>query len=88
MKRWGFHGGRDTHGSMFHRAPGSIGASADPSRVYKGTKLPGQHGNARITMRNLTVVDVKPEENLVLVQGNVPGAKNGVVFIKKQKNAE
>ncbi len=87
VKRWGFRGGRNTHGSMFHRAPGSIGASADPSRVYKGTRLPGHYGNARVTLRNLTIVELKPDQNLLLVEGNVPGSKNGVVLIKKNKQA-
>jgi large subunit ribosomal protein L3 len=82
IKRHGFHGGRGTHGSMFHRAPGSIGASANPSRVFKGTKLPGQMGNKRHTVQNLIVVGVKPEQNIILVRGAVPGAKNGFVVIK------
>jgi large subunit ribosomal protein L3 len=88
IKRWGFHGGRSTHGSMFHRVPGSIGASATPARVFKGTKLPGHYGNARATVRNLTIVDLKPDENLILVQGNVPGGKNGLVLIKKNNYAK
>jgi large subunit ribosomal protein L3 len=82
IKRHGFHGGRATHGSMFHRAPGSIGASADPSRVFKGTRLPGQMGNKRHTVQNLIVVGVKPDKNIILVRGAVPGAKNGFVIIK------
>ncbi|MBN2256002.1 MAG: 50S ribosomal protein L3 [Deltaproteobacteria bacterium] len=82
IKRHGFHGGRATHGSMFHRAPGSIGASADPSRVFKGTRLPGQMGNKRHTVQNLIVVGVKPDQNIILVRGAVPGAKNGFVIIK------
>lgn len=85
MKRWGFHGGRATHGSMFHRSPGSIGASAYPSRVFKGTKLPGHYGNKRVTVHNVKIVDIKPEENLLLVKGGVPGGKQGVVVIKKSK---
>jgi large subunit ribosomal protein L3 len=83
VKRWGFRGGRATHGSMFHRAPGSIGASADPSRVWKGTKLPGHCGDDQVTVRNLEVVDVKPEENLLLVKGSIPGGTRGVVVVKK-----
>ncbi len=82
MKRHGFSGGRATHGSMFHRAPGSIGASADPSRVFKGTKLPGQMGNVRQTVQNIKVVAVRPERNLLLLKGAVPGARNGFVIIK------
>ena len=83
IKRHGFHGGRATHGSMFHRAPGSIGASADPSRVFKGTKLPGHMGSARMTVQNLLVWAVRPEMNVILVRGAVPGCKNGYVLIKQ-----
>ena len=82
IKRHGFHGGRATHGSMFHRAPGSIGASATPARVFKGTKLPGQMGNKRHTVQNLVVVGVKPDKNVILVKGAIPGAKNGMLVIK------
>ena len=83
VKRWGFHGGKATHGSMFHRAPGSIGASAFPSRVVKGRKLPGHMGNARITVRNLTVIQADKENNLLVLKGSVPGAPGGYVLIKK-----
>lgn len=83
MKRHGFRGGRATHGSMFHRAPGSIGASAEPSRVFKGKKLPGQMGDARTTVQNLLVFSVRPERNLILVKGGVPGSRNGYVVIKQ-----
>jgi large subunit ribosomal protein L3 len=83
VKRHGFRGGRATHGSMFHRAPGSIGASADPSRVFKGTKLPGRMGNERKTVQNLLVWAVRPEMNVILVRGAVPGSKNGFVMIKQ-----
>lgn len=81
MKRHGFSGGRATHGSMFHRAPGSIGCSAWPSRVVKGKKLPGQMGNNLITQKNLKVIDIREDDNILLVQGTVPGAKNGLVKI-------
>lgn len=81
MKRHGFAGGRATHGSMFHRAPGSIGCSAWPSRVVKGKKLPGQMGNVLITQKNLKVIDIREDDNILLVQGAVPGAKNGLVKI-------
>ncbi|MBM9614639.1 50S ribosomal protein L3 [Desulfobulbus rhabdoformis] len=81
MKRHGFHGGRKTHGSNFHRAPGSIGCSAWPARVVKGKKLPGRMGNDTITQKNLKVVDIRTEDNVLLVRGTVPGAKNGVVNI-------
>ena len=83
VKRWGFWGGPGTHGAMFHRAPGSIGASADPSRVLKGKKLPGHYGNAQITVRNLEIVDIKTEQNLLLVKGSVPGGKRGILLVKK-----
>jgi len=83
VKRHGFGGGRATHGSMFHRAPGSIGASADPSRVFKGTRLPGRMGNERKTVQNLLVWAVRPEMNVILIRGAVPGSKNGFVMIKQ-----
>jgi len=85
MKRHGFGGGRATHGSMFHRAPGSIGASADPSRVFKGTKMGGHMGNVRKTVQNLQVWQVRSDRNLLLLKGAVPGSKNGFVLIKKAK---
>ena len=72
-----------THGSMSHRAPGSIGASAFPSRVVKGKKMPGQMGNARVTIKNLEVLDVRPEENLLVVKGAIPGPRQGLVLISK-----
>lgn len=81
IKRHGFHGGRATHGSMFHRAPGSIGASAYPSRVFKGKKMPGQMGTMRQTIQGLKVVGVSPQNNLIMIKGAVPGSKNGVVLI-------
>ena len=83
VKRHGFGGGRATHGSMFHRAPGSIGASADPSRVFKGTRLPGRMGSERKTVQNLLVWAVRPEMNVILIRGAVPGSKNGFVLIKQ-----
>jgi large subunit ribosomal protein L3 len=82
IKRHNFHRGPVTHGSHNVRAPGSIGASADPSRVFKGIRGPGQMGNKRVTQRGLEVVDVRPEENLLLVRGSVPGPANGVVEIR------
>ncbi len=83
IKRWNFSGGRASHGSMFHRAPGAIGASAYPSRVFKGKKMAGQMGNERVTTQNLQVVDIRPEENLLLIKGAVPGPKNGLVMVRK-----
>jgi large subunit ribosomal protein L3 len=85
VKRHGFRGGRATHGSMFHRAPGSIGASADPSRVFKGTKMGGQMGNVRKTIQNLQVWQVRADRNLILLKGSIPGSKNGFVLIKQAK---
>ncbi len=83
VKRHGFHRGPMSHGSMNHRAPGSIGASAFPSRVIKGKKLPGHMGNVRVTVKNLEVIDVRPEDNLLVVKGAVPGPSRGIVFITK-----
>jgi len=83
MKRHGFKGGRATHGSMFHRAPGSIGASADPSRVLKGRKLPGHMGDQSVTVQNLTVLGIRPEMNIILIKGAVPGTNNGIVLIRE-----
>jgi large subunit ribosomal protein L3 len=85
IKRHGFHGGKKTHGSHSHRIPGSIGCSAWPSRVVRGKKMPGQYGNARKTVRNLKIVDIRPEQNLMLIKGAVPGSGNGLVEIKKPK---
>jgi large subunit ribosomal protein L3 len=83
IKRWNFHRGPMGHGSMSHRAPGSIGASAYPSRVVKGKKLPGHMGDARVTMKNLEVVDVRPDENLLVIKGAIPGPRQGLVLIQK-----
>jgi len=81
MKRHGFAGGKASHGSGFQRAPGSIGCSAYPGRVIKGKKMPGRMGNDMKTLKNLTIVDIREEDNILLVQGAVPGAKNGLVSI-------
>ncbi len=81
MKRYGFAGGKASHGSGFHRAPGSIGCSAYPGRVIKGKKLPGQMGNNLITQKNLIIVDIRNKDNILLVDGAVPGAKNGLLSI-------
>ncbi len=83
IKRHGFSGGRATHGSMFHRAPGSIGRSAWPSRVFPGQGMPGQTGNKRVTVKNATIVKVDAERNLLFVKGGVPGARNSYVRIVK-----
>ena len=82
VKRHGFSRGPVTHGSHNVRAPGSIGASATPSRVFKGIRGPGQMGNKRVTQRGLEIVDVIPDQNLVLLRGSVPGAKGTVVEIR------
>jgi len=82
IKRHGFGGGPGYHGAHFHRAPGSIGSSADPSRVYPGSRLPGQMGNVRVTQTGLTVVKTDPDRNLVLVKGAVPGSRGSLVVIK------
>lgn len=81
IKRHGFKGGGAGHGSTFHRAPGSIGCSAWPSRVVKGKKMPGRMGNNTVLKKNVVVVDVRSEENIVLLKGPVPGAKNGLLKI-------
>jgi len=83
IKRWRFRGGKASHGSMFHRAPGSIGASAFPSRVFKGKKMPGHMGHERVTVRNLTVIQADKENNLLVVKGAVPGAQGGYILVKK-----
>lgn len=83
VKRFGWAGGDETHGSMFHRRPGSIGASSDPSRVWPGHRLPGRMGADRRTVLNVVVARVIPEQNLVLLRGAVPGAIGGLVVIRK-----
>ncbi len=81
VKRYGFKGGCRTHGSMFHRAPGSIGCSAWPSRVVKGKKMPGQMGNKQVTKKNVIIVDIRDEDNALVVKGGLPGAKKGILRI-------
>lgn len=83
IKRWGFHGGRKTHGSMFHRRPGSIGKCQWPGKVNKGKKLPGRMGGKRKTVQNLKVVGIEPNKNVLLVKGAVPGPNNGIILIKE-----
>lgn len=87
MKRHGFGGGRASHGSMFHRAPGSVGQSAYPSRVFPGMRFPGQDGNRRVTTKNLKIVRVDSEENLLFVKGAIPGARNSYVAIRPARKA-
>ncbi len=83
IKRHGFSRGPETHGSKAHRIPGSIGLCATPSRVFKGKRLPGRLGGHRTTVKNLRVVQIDPDNNLIYVKGAVPGATNGIVLIKK-----
>ena len=83
VKRHHFAGGKASHGSMHHRAPGSIGQSSYPSRVLKGMRMGGHMGDARVTVRNLKVIRVDPENNLLLVEGAVPGGPNGILMIRK-----
>lgn len=85
VRRHGFGGGDATHGSMFHRAPGSIGASSYPSRVFPGTRMGGQMGNAQVTVRNLEVIDVDPEDHVLMVKGAVPGPNGGYVIVRRAK---
>jgi large subunit ribosomal protein L3 len=85
VKRHHFRGGDATHGSMFHRAPGSIGGSSFPSRVFPGMKMAGHMGTARVTVRNLEVVQVDAEENVLLVKGAVPGPNGGYVMVRRAK---
>ena len=87
MKRHGFSGGVASHGSMFHRAPGSIGQSAYPSRVFKGTRSPGHLGASRVTVKNLKVVKVDLAKNLLIVKGSVPGANGDYLIVCKKKSS-
>jgi large subunit ribosomal protein L3 len=88
VKRWHYRGGDATHGSMFHRAPGSIGGSSFPSRVWPGQHFPGHMGNQRVTAKNLRVVKIDAEENLMLVCGSVPGPNGAYIMIHKAKTAD
>ncbi len=85
VKRHHFRGGPASHGSMFHRAPGSIGASSFPSRVFPGMRMAGQMGTANVTVRNLEIVEVDTEENVLLVKGAVPGPAGGYVVVRRAK---
>ena len=84
IKRHGFSGGNDSHGCRSKRVPGSSGASASPSRVFKGKGMPGRHGGARTTVKGLEVLMVDPEKNLILIKGAVPGSSRGIVYLTKQ----
>jgi len=87
IKRHNFRGGPGSHGSHFHRAPGAIGACATPSRVFKGTRMPGRMGAERVTALNLEIVDVKTERNLLLLRGSVPGPDGGLLLIRESVKA-
>ena len=88
MTRHNFRGGAATHGSMFHRAPGSIGSSVYPSRVFKGMRMGGHMGSDRVTVKNLEIVRVDLENNLLLVRGAVPGARGALLMIRKARAAK
>jgi len=83
VKRHGFHLGRKTHGSHSYREPGSIGCSAWPAKVIKGKKMPGRYGNDRTVVRNLEIIDIRPDENLMMIKGALPGTRTGLVAINK-----
>ena len=83
IKRHNFRGGPGSHGAHFHRAPGAIGACATPSRVFKGTRMPGRMGAERVTTLNLEIVDIKQERNLLLLKGSVPGPDGGLLMIRE-----
>jgi large subunit ribosomal protein L3 len=85
MKRWGWRGGKATHGSMTHRRPGSIGASSFPSRVFRGHHMPGQMGNVVRTVQNIEIVQVDVEKNLLVVKGQIPGHRNNYLLIRRAK---
>ena len=88
VKRWGFSGGKKTHGGeKDHRAPGSIGASSWPSRVFKGKKMAGRHGGQQITVQNLEILTADPKRNLLVLKGAVPGPPNGLLVIQKTVRA-
>jgi len=85
VKRHHFRGGDESHGSMFHRAPGSIGASSFPSRVFPGMRMAGQSGTTRVTVRNLEIVEVDTEDNVLLIKGAIPGPNGGYVMVRRAK---
>jgi len=85
VKRHHFGGGEGSHGSMFHRAPGSIGASSFPSRVWKGQRMAGQMGNAKVTIRNLQVLEIDGDDQLLILKGSIPGPKNAYVIVRHAK---
>ncbi len=86
IKRHGFHGGRETHGSKNHRRPGSIGCSAWPAKVIKGKKMPGHYGSERKTIKNIEIMDIRIDENIMMLKGATPGPGSGLVIIQKILN--
>lgn len=85
MKRWNFVGAPASHGThKVHRHGGAIGQMSDPARVYKGKKMPGRMGNRKVTQKNLEIVDIRPEDNLILIKGQLPGPKNGILYLRKE----
>ncbi len=87
IRRWNFSRGPETHGSKFHRAVGSMGASSDPSKTFKNKKMPGHMGNVNTTVQNLEIVKVMPERNVILIKGGIPGPNKGTVVIKNSVKA-
>ena len=86
VKRWGWAGGPATHGSCFHRRPGSIGSHTYPGRVWKNRKMPGRYGNEQVTIKNLKVIKIEKDKNLLWLKGAVPGPRNGYLIIRKTKD--
>ena len=84
IKRHGFHGGRITHGSDFHRAPGSIGAHTYPGEVWRGQRMPGRHGNKNVTVKNLKIVKVFKDKNVVLISGAIPGRNHSLITVREK----
>ena len=82
VKRYNFQGGRASHGSHFHRAPGSVGQCASPNRIFKGKKMPGHMGTKQVTVKNLEVIKVDSEQNLLLVKGAIPGGKGAILRVR------
>lgn len=83
MKRWNFHGGPKTHGStQWHRRVGAIGMRTTPGKVFKGKKMPGHHGNSKVTVKNLSILKIVPEKNLLFLSGSIPGAKGSLVIVR------
>ncbi len=84
IKRYGFKGGKMTHGSHFHRSPGSVGACAYPGEIWKGKKMPGRHGTKKVTVKNLKIVKIFEDKNVVLISGAVPGTRNSLITVREK----